>query len=79
MALKITDHMWSIGELIDAALATQPMLAKQGVSEPTGKDVRNLYGAIQRSLQSHDGRSVTRVGEGMPARWAIAGQTLLAP
>jgi IS1 family transposase len=25
MALKITDHMWSIGELIDAALATQPI------------------------------------------------------
>jgi hypothetical protein len=49
------------------------MLAKQGVAEPTGKQVRNMYGAIQRSLQSHDGRSVTRVGEGMPARWAIAG------
>ena len=25
MALKITDHVWSIGELIDAALATQPI------------------------------------------------------
>jgi hypothetical protein len=25
MALKITDRMWSIGELIDAALATQPI------------------------------------------------------
>jgi hypothetical protein len=25
MALKITDHIWSIGELIDAALATQPI------------------------------------------------------
>jgi hypothetical protein len=33
------------------------MLAKQGVAEPTGKQVRNMYGAIQRSLQSHDGRS----------------------
>ena len=25
MALKITDHVWSIGDLIDAALATQPI------------------------------------------------------
>jgi hypothetical protein len=25
MALKVTDHVWSIGELIDAALATQPI------------------------------------------------------
>jgi hypothetical protein len=25
MAVKITDHVWSIGELIDAALATQPI------------------------------------------------------
>jgi hypothetical protein len=24
MALGVTDHVWSIGELIDAALATQP-------------------------------------------------------
>jgi hypothetical protein len=26
MALKVTDRMWSIGELIDAALATQPII-----------------------------------------------------
>ena len=25
MALKITDHVWSLGELVDAALATQPI------------------------------------------------------
>jgi hypothetical protein len=25
VALGITDHMWSIGELLDAALATQPI------------------------------------------------------
>jgi IS1 family transposase len=25
MALRVTDHVWSIGELIDAALATQPI------------------------------------------------------
>jgi hypothetical protein len=25
MALGISDHMWSIGELLDAALATQPI------------------------------------------------------
>jgi hypothetical protein len=25
MALGITDHVWSVGELLDAAIATQPI------------------------------------------------------
>jgi hypothetical protein len=25
MALGITDHMWSVGELLNAAMATQPI------------------------------------------------------
>jgi IS1 family transposase len=42
MALKITDHMWSVGELIDAALATQPI--KPTVTAP---DRRRRFRVIE--------------------------------
>jgi hypothetical protein len=42
MALKISDHMWSIGELIDAALATQPI--KPTVTAP---DRRKRFRVIE--------------------------------
>lgn len=47
------------------------MLAKRGVSEPTGKEVRQMVAAVQRSLMGHKGKSAATVGEGIPARWAI--------
>lgn len=74
------------GEIIRAALdvlrATEgPMttkdicrrlLADKGVAEPTGAQIRNLVGAVHRSLQGHKGRTVEAVGEGMPVRWRLA-------
>jgi IS1 family transposase len=42
MVLKITDHVWSIGELIDAALATQPI--KPTVTAP---DRRKRFRVIE--------------------------------
>jgi hypothetical protein len=48
------------------------MLQETGIAEPATKQVRNLIGAVNRSLLRHVGKSVERVGEGMPARWQIA-------
>jgi hypothetical protein len=39
MALGLAKHVWSIGELIDAALATQPVTAL----EPTPADRRKIF------------------------------------
>jgi hypothetical protein len=47
------------------------MLAAKGVSGVTPRAMRSLVGAVQVSLQNHDGKTVARVGEGMPGRWRI--------
>lgn len=47
------------------------MLKAQGVSEPTVEQVRDLYGAVQSSLRTCNGKSVARVGEDAPMRWKV--------
>jgi hypothetical protein len=54
------------------------MLAKRGVSDPTSKQPPQITAAAQRSLMGRDGRSVARVAEDVPARWAIRDQTASA-
>ena len=48
------------------------MLAGQGVSDVPAKAMRSLIASVQTSLVNHEGKTVRRVGEGMPGRWAIA-------
>jgi hypothetical protein len=47
------------------------MLAAKGVASPTTKQIRDLYGGVQSSLRNYEGKSVERVGEGMPMRWRL--------
>jgi hypothetical protein len=47
MALGIAGHVWSIGELLDAALATQPI-----APTPTAPDRRRLFRVIQGGERS---------------------------
>jgi hypothetical protein len=47
------------------------MLAAKGMSGVTPKAMRSLVGSVQVSLQNHDGKTVTRIGEGMPGRWRL--------
>jgi len=42
MALKITDHVWSIGELLDAALAVAPRAPTE-----TAPDRRRRFRVIE--------------------------------
>ena len=48
------------------------LLTAKGIAEPTREQVRDVIGAVHRSLINHKGKSVER-GEGMPARWRLAG------
>ena len=50
----------------------QRMLARKGVPEPTLKALRDMVGAVHRSLRNGQGKTVASVGEGMPARWTLA-------
>jgi hypothetical protein len=47
------------------------MLQTRGLSEPTSKQVRDLYGGVQSSLPNCHGKSVVRVGARVPMRWSI--------
>jgi len=47
------------------------MLQAKGLSEPTTRQVQDLYGAVQSSLRNCNGKSVVRVGERVPMRWSI--------
>ena len=51
---------------------TERMLAARGVTGAGPKAVRDLIASVQTSLQLHDGKTVIRVGEGMPGRWTVA-------
>jgi len=48
------------------------MLAARGVVGVTPKAMRSLIASVQTSLVNHEGKTVRRVGEGMPGRWQIA-------
>jgi len=47
------------------------MLQARGVCQPTTKEVRALYGAVQSSLRNCNGKSVMRVDERVPMRWFV--------
>jgi hypothetical protein len=47
------------------------MLQARGLFEPTTKQVRELYGGVQSSLRNWNGKSVVRVGHGVPMRWLV--------
>ena len=50
---------------------TWRMLVAKGVTDPDKKAARDLWGAVNSSLQNHKGKSVERVREGVPARWQL--------
>ncbi len=50
---------------------TERMLAARGVPAPAAKTMRSLIASVQTSLQNHDGKTVGRLGDGIPGRWQI--------
>ncbi len=49
---------------------TERMLAARGATADA-KAMRSLIASVQTSLQNHEGKSVSKVGEGMPGRWRV--------
>jgi len=47
------------------------VLAKKGVLEITDKQHTDLQAGIRSSLENHAGKTVERVGEGVPRRWIL--------
>jgi len=49
------------------------MLQRKGIENPRTPAIRAMFGAVNPSLRNHEGKTVERVGQGMPARWRVAG------
>lgn len=47
------------------------IFAAQGITDADKVEVKNLSLGIHRNLKRRDGKSVWRLGEGTPARWAL--------
>lgn len=52
---------------------SETLLRNTGIVEPTTKQIRDMVGSVHSSLRNHQGKTIARVGDGMPARWHIIG------
>jgi hypothetical protein len=50
---------------------TDAVLASKGVKDATDKQHVDLQAGIRSSLENHAGKTVERVGDGVPRRWKI--------
>jgi len=54
-----------------AAEVADALLAGKGVTDATAKQHAYLRTAIRCSLENHAGKTVERVGDGVPRRWRV--------
>jgi len=57
------------GPLTARAITERMLMA--GGARADAKAMRSLVASVQTSLQNHDGKTVARVGEGVPAKWSL--------
>ena len=50
---------------------TDAMLASRGIKDATEKQHYDLQAGIRSSLENHTGKTVERVGQGVPKRWKL--------
>jgi hypothetical protein len=58
------------GPLTAREIAERLLVAKN--AKPTPKALRSFIASVQTSLQNHEGKTVVRIGEGMPGRWIVS-------
>lgn len=50
---------------------SEALLHKAGIAEPPLKQIRDMVGSVHSSLRNHQGKTIERVGDGIPARWCL--------
>jgi len=48
------------------------ILAAKGIRDATAKQRAGIEAGVRSSLENHAGRTVERVGDGVPRRWKLA-------
>ena len=66
-AMRAAQGPMTVREIVDA------ILAAKGVTDATAKQYRDLQAGLRSSLEGHAGKTVERVGEGIPMRWQLKG------
>jgi hypothetical protein len=64
-ALRAAPGPMTVRELVDAILAVK------GITDATAKQHKDLEAGLRASLGVHEGKTVERVGEGIPMRWRL--------
>jgi hypothetical protein len=52
---------------------SEALLRKAGVVNAPLKQIRDMVGSVHTSLRNHEGKTIQRVGDGIPARWVLSG------
>jgi hypothetical protein len=55
----------TVRQIVDA------LLAAKGITGVTSKQHNDLEASLHASLGGHEGKTVERVGEGIPMRWRV--------
>jgi hypothetical protein len=63
--LRLSDRPLTSREISEA------LLHKAGIAEPPLKQIRDMVGAVHTSLRNHQGKTIERANDGMPARWRL--------
>jgi hypothetical protein len=68
----VLDVLRTAKEPMTARQIVEAMLRAKGIANPDVKEVRRLAASVQTCLQSHNGKTVRTVGDGIPGRWNLA-------
>jgi hypothetical protein len=63
--LRVAPGPMTVREITDAVLAAK------GIADATAQQRNGLEAGVRASLEDHVGKTVQRVGEGVPKRWAL--------
>jgi hypothetical protein len=50
---------------------SEALLHKAGIAAPPLKQIRDMVGSVHTSLRNHQGKTIERAGDGIPAKWRI--------
>ena len=56
---------------LTARQITEGMLAARNVRDVSSREMANLAASVLASLQNNEGKTVARVGDGLPSRWRL--------
>jgi hypothetical protein len=63
--LRASKEPMTVREIVDA------LMASKGITDATTKQFNDLQSGLRASLEGNSGKTVERVGEGLPMRWRV--------